>query len=251
MMDLVLLPNTPEDRDSVGNGGLVYKHLSESPFEGRVFFDILGILSECSSADASQLATGEQGLEEIGSVHTASLRASSGHDQVHLIDEQDHAKTVFSRLFDLCNTKSALVNWAKIAWIPTIQDGLDALLVFTLVLCTCHECTHIQAEEPADEGCRNISAGDPLREPLSNSRLSYTRFTDQYRVVFCPPAQNPDDAPNLVVATDDGIELALLGQSGQVDRIFGKCIESCFCTLALNASVATNLLDRAREELFR
>lgn len=133
----------------------------------------------------------------------------------------------------------------------TIQDSLDALLVFTLVLCTCHECTHIQAEEPADERYRNISAGDPLSESLGNSRLSYTRFTDQYRVVFRSPAQNPDDAPNFVVATDDGVELTLLGQSGQVDRIFGKCVESCFCALALNSSVAANLLDRAREKLFR
>ena len=132
----------------------------------------------------------------------------------------------------------------------TIQDSLDALLIFALVLCTRHECTHIQAEELANERCRNISAGDPLSEPLSNGGLSYTRFTNQHGIVFRSPAQNPDDAPNLVVATDDGIELTLLGQSGQVDRIFGKCIESCFCALALNSSVAANLLDCAREVLF-
>lgn len=128
----------------------------------------------------------------------------------------------------------------------TIQDSLDALLIFALVLCTCHECTHVQTEELADKRCRNISASDPLSEPLSNSCLSYTRFTDQYRIVFRSPAQNSDDAPNLVVATDDGVELALLGQSGQIDRIFGKCIKSCFCALALNSSIAADLLDCAR-----
>lgn len=52
MMDLVLLSNTTKDRDCVGNGGLVHKYLSESPFEGRVLFDILGVLSECSSTNA-------------------------------------------------------------------------------------------------------------------------------------------------------------------------------------------------------
>ena len=60
----------------------------------------------------------------------------------------------------------------------TIQDGLDALLVFTLVLCTCHECTHIQAEEPADKRCWNISTCNPLSKPLRNGCLSYTRFSD-------------------------------------------------------------------------
>jgi len=133
---------------------------------------------------------------------------------------------------------------------PTVQDSLDALLIFTLVLCTCHERAHIQAEEPADEGCGNISACDPLSEPLRNSCLSYTRFTDQHRIVFRSPAQNSDDAPNLVVAANDGVELALLSQRGQVDRVFGQCIKPCFCALALNSSVAANLLDRAREGLF-
>ena len=131
----------------------------------------------------------------------------------------------------------------------TIQDSLDTLLVFSFVLCTCHEGTHIQAEEPADKRCGDISACDSLSEPLRNSRLSYSRFTDQHRIVFGPPTQNPDDASNLVIAADDRVELALLSQCGQVDGVFGKRIEPCFCALAFNASVAANLLDRAREEL--
>jgi len=107
----------------------------------------------------------------------------------------------------------------------TIQDCFDALLIFSFVLCTCHERTHIQAEQPADKGCGNISTCDPLSEPLRNSRLSYARFTDQYRIVFRSSAQDPDDASNLVIAADDGVELALLSQRGQVDSVFRKRIE--------------------------
>ena len=131
----------------------------------------------------------------------------------------------------------------------TIQDSFDTLLIFSFVLCTCHERTHIQAEEPADKRCGDISTCDPLSKPLRNSRLSYSRFTDQYRVIFRSPAQNPDDAPNLVIAADDRVEFALLSQSGQVDSVFGKRIEPCFCALAFNSSVAANLLDRTREGL--
>ena len=62
-----------------------------------------------------------------------------------------------------------------------------------------------------------------------------------------PSAENTDCTPDLVVTTDDGIELALLRKGRQILRVFTECIETLFCVLAVDVPVTTELVDGSLE----
>ena len=70
--------------------------------------------------------------------------------------------------------------------------------------------------------CR-LSGTSPLtmrkRQPLGDRRLADARLADQHRIVLRPPAQHLHRAPDLLVAADDRVDLALARRLGQVARI--------------------------------
>ena len=68
-----------------------------------------------------------------------------------------------------------------------------------------------------EQGLRNVTSDDPLRQPFGNGGLADARIADQGRVVLRPAAQNLNDALNLLRAADHGVELALPGSRGEVD----------------------------------
>ena len=55
-----------------------------------------------------------------------------------------------------------------------------------------------------------------MRQAFDDGRLADTRFTDKHRVIFRAPREHLDDAPNLFIAPDHGIELAAARQLRQV-----------------------------------
>ena len=71
----------------ITDGGLVNIDLLEASLERRVLFDVLAVLVEGRRADATQLATGEGGLEEVAGVHRA-VGLASADDGMDLIDEE-------------------------------------------------------------------------------------------------------------------------------------------------------------------
>jgi hypothetical protein len=78
---------------------------------------------------------------------------------------------------------------------------------------------HVQAIQPAEQRGGDVSVDDALRQPFGDRRLSHTRVTDQDRVVLRAAAEDADDPALLVVAADDGIDLPLLRERRQVDRV--------------------------------
>ena len=63
---------------------------------------------------------------------------------------------------------------------------------------------------------RHIAARDFLREAFDDRGLAHAGFADQHRIVLGAAAEHLDDALDFVLAADDRIELAFLGQLGQV-----------------------------------
>lgn len=61
-----------------------------------------------------------------------------------------------------------------------------------------------------------------MGESLNDGCLANARLADQHGIVLCAAGEYADDAADLIVASDDGIELAGLGLSGEVNSIFGK-----------------------------
>ena len=65
----------------------------------------------------------------------------------------------------------------------------------------------------------HVARHDPLGEPLDDGRLAHAGLADQDRVVLGPSGEHLDDPADLVVPPDDGVELALAGELGQVAAV--------------------------------
>mmetsp|Transcript_7365 Transcript_7365/g.23553 ORF Transcript_7365/g.23553 Transcript_7365/m.23553 type:complete len:340 (-) Transcript_7365:337-1356(-) len=88
VVDLVLLLEAAQDRNSVLSAGLFHEHRLEAARQGSVLFDVLAVLVQGGRADAAQLAARERRLEDVGGADR-SVAAASPHEHVELVDEKD------------------------------------------------------------------------------------------------------------------------------------------------------------------
>ena len=198
VMDGVALLEAAQDRDRVLDRRLVHQHLLEAPLERRVLLDVLAVLVERRGTDAMQLAAGECGLQHVARVHGA-LGLACTHHRVQLVDEQDHAPFLLREV---------------------VQHALQALLEFAAELGARDQRAHVEREDPLVlETLRHLAVHDALREAFHDRGLAHARLADQHGVVLGATLQHLHRAADLVVTTDDGIELALLGTRRQVDRV--------------------------------
>jgi hypothetical protein len=63
---------------------------------------------------------------------------------------------------------------------------------------------------------RHVPAGDLLRQTFGNGGLAHAGLTQENGVILRPAAKHLDDSLDLVAAADDGVQLALFGEFGQV-----------------------------------
>lgn len=164
MMDFIFLTNTTEDADGIGDGWLVNDDLSKPTFECSVLLDVLSVLGKGSCADATKLTTSQEGLEQIGSVHTTSRL----HDKMQLVDEENDTGALVRGLLNL------------------VEDGLDTFLVLAAVRCASHQRAHVERVEPTEKRGGDIAVDDSLGEAFGDGSLTNTRLTDEYRVVLRP-----------------------------------------------------------------
>ena len=61
--------------------------------------------------------------------------------------------------------------------------------------------------------------GDALGEALGDGGLADPGFADEHRVVLGSAGQDLHDAPDFLVATDDRIELAGVGELGEIAAV--------------------------------
>src|SRR5207237_2036693 len=98
---------------------------------------------------------------------------------------------------------------------------------------------------------RDVAGDDPLRETLDDRRLAGAGLADQDRVVLRPPREHLDHAPDLLVAADDRVELALLGELGQVTPELLERLVRPFGILRGHALAAADGLDLRLQLLAR
>src|SRR5438034_9657047 len=65
----------------------------------------------------------------------------------------------------------------------------------------------------------DVARDDALRESLDDGGLADARLADEHGVVLGAPREHLDDPADLLVAADDGIELAPSRQVGEVARV--------------------------------
>jgi hypothetical protein len=193
VVDLVALLEAAQDADRVLHGGLADVHLLEAALERRVLLDVLAVLVERGGADHAQLAAGQHRLDHVAGVHR-TLGAAGADDRVQLVDEGDH---LAGGVGDL------------------LEHGLQPLLELAAVLGAGEHRGDVERDQAlALQALGHVAVGDAAGEALDDRGLADARLADEDRIVLGATAEHLDDAPDLVVAPDDGVDLALRGRGG-------------------------------------
>ena len=202
MVLLVALADAHEDLDRLLEGRLLDHDRLEAALERRVALDVLAVLVERRRADALELAAGQRRLEDVRGVDRA-LGGARADERVQLVDEQDRVVRVAQLLDDL----------------------LEPLLELAAVLGAGHERPDVERQDAlVQEDVRHVAGDDPVGQALGDRGLADARLADERRVVLRLPAEDLDDPLDLLLAPDDGIQLARARGLGQVDaeRIDGR-----------------------------
>ena len=222
VVDLVALLEPPQDPDGVADAGFLDGHGLEPTLERRVLLDV-AVLGQCGRTDHAQRTTREQWLEDVGGVHRA-LGATSADDGVQLVDERE----------DL-----------TVGGLDLLEHRLEPLLELAAVLGTGDHRGQVELDQPLVlEQCRDVALDDPTGEPLGDGGLADTGFTDQDRVVLGPTDQHLDEAADLLVTTDDGVQATLACLRGQVAAVLVQRLVGVLRRLARDALGAADLAQR-------
>src|SRR3982751_4898169 len=134
------------------------------------------------------------GLRAVGGAHRP-FGAAGADERVELVDEEDD---VLGAAY-------------------LVHDGLDALLELAAVLRAGDHHGEVEDDEAAVvEDLGDVVPDDHLGEAFDDGGLADAGFTQQHGVVLLPAAEDLDDAFDLVLAADDGVELAFAGELGEV-----------------------------------
>src|SRR5690606_39143877 len=225
VVDLVLLLDAPEDADRVLDRRLFDEDRLEAPLEGGVLLD-LAVLVQGRGADHAQLAARQRGLQHVAGVDGA-LGLARPHDRVELVDEQDDLALGPGRLLD---------------------DGLEALLELAAVLRAGEEAAHVELHDAlALQALGHVLVHDALRQPLGDGRLAHAGLADEHGVVLRAPQEDLDDAPDLVVAPDHRVELALASPLREVDAVALQRVERALGRLRVHGPSSPDLTGRLLE----
>ena len=228
VVHLVALLESAQDADRVLDRRLADVHLLEAPLERRILLDVLAVLVERGRADHAQLAAGEHRLDHVAGVHR-SLGAAGADDRVELVDEGD----------DLALGVGDL-----------LQHRLEPLLELAAVLRAGEHRRDVERDQPlALESFRHVAVGDARSEPLDDRRLADAGLADQHRVVLRAARQHLDAAPDLLVASDDRVDLAVGGTGGEVLAVLLERGELVLRALVGDAVRAAHVLEHLQQFL--
>ena len=223
MVHFVFFLQAAQYRDGGFNRRLINQHLLEAPLQRRILLDVLAVLIQRGRPHAVQFATGERGLEHIAGVDRA-FRLARAHHGVKLVDKHDNAA------FGLRNL---------------LQDRFQAFLELAAVLGSRQQRGHVQGKHLLVlQGLRHLAIDDTLRQAFHDGGLADARLADQDRIILGAPLQHLDRAPDLVIAPDDGVELAHARPLGQVESIFLQCFAAALGFGAADILAAADGADR-------
>ena len=99
------------------------------------------------------------------------------------------------------------------------------------------------------EALRHVALDDAVRQTLDDRRLADAGLADQHGVVLGAPRQHLDGAPDLLVAPDHRIELALGRGLGEVARVFLERVVSLLGAGRIGRAALAQLVDRRVQPL--
>ena len=231
VMLLVLLLQAAQDGDGILHGRLGDEDRLEAPGERRILLDVLAVFVERGGADAVQLAARQRGFEQVAGIHGA-LGLAGADDGVQLVDEQDDLAALGLDLG---------------------QHGLEPLLELAAVFGAGDQRAHVERQQLLVlQALGHVALDDALRQAFGDGGLADAGLADQHGIVLGAPGQHLDGAADLLVAADDGIDLALGGGRGEVagialERIVGLLRRGAVGGAAL-ADLVDGLIERGRRD---
>ena len=145
-------------------------------------------------------------------------------DRVDLVDEEDHVALGPRHL---------------------LEDGLHPFLELAAELGSGDERAHVQREDAAVlQRIGHVAGHDPAREALDDRGLADARLAHEDRVVLGAPGEDLHHAADLRVAADDGIELALARERGEVAAVLVEGLVLVLGALRRDRLVSPHALDR-------
>ena len=218
MEDFVSLFQSSQDRDCILNGWLIYQNRLETTLQCSILLNILTILIQCCCTDTVQFTSSKHRLKHISCIHrTVCLTGSD--DRMKFIDKKNDLSVTVLHFF---------------------QNGFQTFLEFTTILRSCYQCSHIQRKDCLIfQTFRYISADDSLCKSFYNRSFTYTRFTDQHRVILCLTGQDTNHITDLFITSDDRIQFLISCFLNKVLAVFIQCIISCFRIVRSNSLISS------------
>ena len=108
-----------------------------------------------------------------------------------------------------------------------IDNALETFLKFALIFCTGQQCAHVETEKLLVlQILRYIATNNTLCQAFNYGCFTRTWFTDEDRIILASATQDLQNAANLLVATNNGIEFTCAGFVHEVAGVFAQCLVS-------------------------
>ena len=102
-----------------------------------------------------------------------------------------------------------------------VHHRFQTFLELAFIFSSGDQRAHIQREDLFRlQVLGNVTPNDTMGQPLSDSSLTYTRLTDQDRIVLRTAAQDLQDTADLLVTSDHGVQFTATGTLVQIDGVF-------------------------------
>ena len=219
MENFISLFQATKNGNGILNRRLIHHNRLETTLKRLILLNVLSVLVQCCRTDTVEFTSGQHRLQHIAGIH-GTVRLAGTNDQMQLIDEKN-------------NLAVALLDLSK--------NSLQTFLEFTSVLGTGYQCAHIQRINLLVlQAIRHITLDDTLCQTLDNCGLTYTRLTDQYRVVLRLTRKDTDNVTNLRITTNDRIHLLGSCLAYQIFCILTQAVISCLRVITCHTLIASD-----------
>ena len=194
VMLFILVLDVRQDLDRFIDGGRIHHDLLEPAVERTVLFDVLAVFVQRCGSDALELPARERRLKHVRRIE-GTRRSPRADDGMQLVNEEDDVS----------------------GFLQFVHDRFHPLLELPTVFCACNEGGQVKGDDPfAVQDAAHLLLDDAHREPLGNRSFPHSRFADEDRIVLLPAAEDLGNPFDLLLASDDRVQLVFCRKFGQV-----------------------------------
>ena len=129
-----------------------------------------------------------------------------------------------------------------------VEHGFEPFLELTAVFGAGNYRAEVERDDPLRlQPLGDVTIGDTTGQAFDDRSLSNPGLADEDRVVLGPSREDLDHASNLIVTTNDRVELALAGDGGEVTPILLQSVEGGFGIIGGDTAGAADPLQRLQD----